>query len=92
MSDASVRANGGEARQSLIRFWMAISAVWLAFWLLIAGIFFLNVDIPYIFSAEIVPFTLIVLTPPAALLAIGILGCWAFQAFAEVPLRSSEGE
>src|SRR5687768_893867 len=49
MSDASVRVNGGEARQSLIRFWMAISAVWLAFWLLIAGIFLLNVEIPYIF-------------------------------------------
>ncbi len=92
MSDASVRVNGGDTRQSLIRFWMAISAVWLAFWLLIAGIFLLNVDIPYIFSAEIGPFTLIVLTPPAALLAIGILGCWAFQAFADAPLRSSDGE
>jgi hypothetical protein len=90
MSDASVRVNSGEARQSLIRFWMAISAVWLAFWLLIAGIFLLNVDIPYIFSAEIVPFTLIVLTPPAALLAIGILGCWAFQAFGQVPLRDGK--
>ena len=83
MSDASVRAEISDARQCMIRFWMAISAVWLTFWLLIGGIVLVTVEIPYAFTPELKSFALIVVAPPAALLAIGIVGSWASQSFAE---------
>ena len=82
MSDASVRGDVSDARQCMIRFWMAISAVWLTFWLLIGGIVLVTVKIPYAFSPELGSFALIVILPPAALLAVGIIGSWASQSFA----------
>ena len=83
MSEASVRAEVSDARQCMFRFWMAISAVWLTFWLLIGGIALLIVEIPYALSPELGSFVLIVIAPPAALLLIGIIGSWASQSFAE---------
>ena len=83
MSDASVGADVSDARQCMIRFWMAISAVWLTFWLLIGGIVLLNVEIPYAFTPELGSFALIVVAPPAALLAMGLIGSWAWQSLAE---------
>lgn len=59
-----------EARQSMIRVWLAISAVWIAFWMIIAVAFaaFKADDLLIIhFSA----FSFIVMTPPLLLLAIG---------------------
>ena len=38
MSDATIENAGGETRQAMLRVWMAISAVWVTFWLSIAGI------------------------------------------------------
>ena len=83
MSDASVRADLSDARQCLIRFWMAISAVWLTFWLLIGGVVLLTVEIPSAYSAELGSFALIVLAPPLALLAIGTIGTFASQRMAD---------
>ena len=83
MSEAGVRAEISDARQCMFRFWMAISAVWLTFWLLIGGIALLIVEIPYALSPELGSFVLIVIAPPAALLLIGIIGSWASQSFAE---------
>ena len=37
MSEASVTVAGGETRQAMIRVWMAISAIWIVFWLCIAA-------------------------------------------------------
>ena len=86
MSEASVRAEVSDARQCMFRFWMAISAVWLTFWLLIGGIVLVTVEIPYAFSPELGSFALIVVAPPAVLLLIGLVGSWASQNFAEVSL------
>jgi hypothetical protein len=83
MSEAGVRAEVSDARQCMFRFWMAISAVWLTFWLLIGGIVLLIVEIPYVFSPELGSFALVVAAPPAALLLIGIAGSWASQSFAD---------
>ena len=80
MSDTSLAAAGVDTRQSMIRVWMALSAVWVAFWLLIAGIVFASVDMRNPFADELGPFSLIVLTPPLALLALGALARWTFEA------------
>ena len=90
MSDASVRADLSDARQCLIRFWMAISAVWLTFWFLIGGVVLLTVEIPSAYSAELGSFALIVLAPPIALLAIGTIGSWASQRVADAFCAESE--
>jgi hypothetical protein len=92
MSDASVRADLSDARQSMIRFWMAISAVWIAFWLLIAGIFLLSAGMPSEFSAELAPFAVIVLTPPLVLLALGAFARWAFETVVAANQRTSIGK
>jgi hypothetical protein len=55
----------------MIRVWMALSAVWVAFWLLIAAIVFATVRVRYSIFEELGPFALIVLTPPVALLGVG---------------------
>ena len=68
-----------EARQSMIRVWLAISAVWVAFWLIVAALvfaFFTPSD-PLIFQVGI--FSLIVTTPPFALLAVGAVSRWIFE-------------
>ena len=79
MSDISVAA-GSQTRQSMIRVWMALSAVWVAFWLVIAAIIFAAVDIRQPLADELGTFSVIVLTPPLALLAVGAAVRWAFEA------------
>ena len=78
MSDAAVTVSGGETRQSMIRVWMAISAVWVAFWLLIAAIVMLSVEFSYPLGAELRPFSAIVVLPPLALLFAGIVCRWTY--------------
>jgi hypothetical protein len=73
MTDATIDAAGGETRLAMLRVWMAISAVWVAFWLSLAGIVVLTGAISNSFVAEFGLLTLIVVTPPVALLAIGIV-------------------
>ena len=78
MSDTSVAAV--DARQSMLRVWMALSAVWVAFWLLIAGIVFTAVGMQEPFSDELGRYAAIVVTPPAALFAVGVPLRWLFEA------------
>ena len=72
MSDTTAGAAGLEARQSMIRVWMALSAVWVGFWLLIAAIVLATVEMRYPLAHELGPFSAIVLTPPLALFIIGV--------------------
>ncbi len=79
MSDVSASAAGLEARQSMIRVWMAISAVWAAFWLLIAAIALATVEVRYSLAEEFGTFSFILLAPPLSLLALGVVGRWLFE-------------
>ncbi len=68
-----------ETRQSMLRVWMALSAVWVAFWLIIAGIMLTAFE-PYDpFIVQLGIFAFIVATPPFVLLAIGATVRWLFE-------------
>jgi hypothetical protein len=68
-----------EARQSMIRVWLAISAVWVAFWLIIAALV-LAAFKPYNpLIIQLGIFALIVATPPFVLFAIGAVSRWIFE-------------
>ncbi len=71
MSEMAIEAAGAETRQAMLRVWMAITAVWAAFWVSIAGLIVLTglMPNPLIDSLHLV--TLIVIAPPFVLLAIG---------------------
>ena len=91
MSEASVKAAGMEARQSLVRVWMAISAVWVTFWLLIATTAFAAAEVHPSFADDLPTFAFILLAPPLALLLLGIIGRSIFEAFFRVlPLVHSD--
>jgi len=64
-------AADAETRLSLLRVWLAISAVWVAFWLVIAGLGSVTDVIPL--SGNIRPILLILVLPPLFLLALGAL-------------------
>jgi hypothetical protein len=68
-----------EARQAMMRVWMAISAVWVAFWLCMAGLTFVTAEMSFAISNQLRLFALIVLAPPLALLAIGAALRWFFE-------------
>ena len=70
MSDTSMTFAGGETRQAMIRVWMAISAIWVAFWIGIALVA-LSVGIANPLADRLSLFTLIVMTPPLVLLVLG---------------------
>jgi len=61
---------GGETRQAMIRVWMAISAIWIAFWVGIALVA-LGAGVAHPFADQLSLFALIVMTPPLALLVLG---------------------
>jgi len=82
MSESAVTAAGAETRQSMIRVWLAISAVWVAFWLLIAAVIGVAIQQGSPFEADLNVFALIVLTPPLALLALGASARLLFEALA----------
>jgi hypothetical protein len=69
-----------DARQSMIRVWLTISAVWVAFWLITAAIVLSTAD--RFLSVHPSVFLLIVATPPILLLAVGAVSRWAFEVFA----------
>jgi hypothetical protein len=87
MSEASVSAAAAESRQSMIRVWLAISAVWVAFWLFIALIALAAVEVRFSLSHELGPFSLIVLLPPLALFGLGAIGRWTFETTARALVR-----
>ncbi len=68
-----------EARQSMIRVWLTISAVWVAFWLITAAIVLTTADR---LAVNLFVFLLIVATPPLLLLAVGAVSRWAFEVVA----------
>jgi hypothetical protein len=82
MSDTTVNTPCAETRQSMLRVWMAISAVWVAFWLLIAAVVLATAAIGFPLGDQLRSFSLIVLAPPFAFLALGVIGRWIFVAFA----------
>ncbi len=73
MSDTSIGAVGAETRQAMLRVWMAISAVWVAFWISIAGLIVLtgSMSDPLLDRLHLV--ALIVIAPPLFLLALGTI-------------------
>jgi len=70
MSDTSWSIAGGETRQAMIRVWMAISAIWVAFWLGIALVV-VGTGVANPFADRLSLFALIVMAPPLALLLLG---------------------
>ena len=70
---ANVTTVGTEARQSMMRVWLAISAVWVVFWLLIAMIVLAVVGSRNPFVEDAGLFALIIVLPPAGLLAVGAI-------------------
>jgi hypothetical protein len=80
MTDATVEVSGAEARQSMVRVWMAISAVWVTFWLSIAALFLAAFETRGWFQGGVAPYALIILLPPLILLALGALGRLLYEA------------
>jgi hypothetical protein len=72
---------GLEARQSMIRVWMAISAIWVAFWISIAALIVLTGEMPDPGPAQLRLFAVIVVAPPVVLLAVGTLFRLSFELF-----------
>jgi hypothetical protein len=70
-----------EARQAMVRVWMAISAIWIAFWMSMAGLTFASTEAAITLSGELTVFALILIVPPLALLAVGALLRWIFELF-----------
>ena len=68
-----------EARQSMIRVWLAISAIWVAFWLIIAVMVFTTLEPHSPLVLQFGIFCLIVATPPFALFAVGAASRWVFE-------------
>lgn len=82
MSNAEFIVGGREARKSLLRVWLAISATWVSFWLLIALAVLVTATAsrdPFI--EQFPTFAAIVLVPPLVLLAVGTLGRLAVETF-----------
>lgn len=71
-----------EARQSMLRVWMALSAVWVAFWLIVGGLVVTAFEPYNPLMIQIGIFALIVATPPVVLLAIGTVIRWLFETVA----------
>jgi hypothetical protein len=80
MSESEVGFNASETRRSLLRVWLAISAVWVTFWLLIAGVAVAAVHMRSPLMGQLDAFSLIVTIPPLALLAAGVIGLLLFNA------------
>jgi hypothetical protein len=68
-----------EERQSMLRVWMAISAVWVAFWLIVAAVVLTAFKSYSPIIVQLSIFSIIVATPPVALLAIGAALRWIFE-------------
>jgi hypothetical protein len=63
----------------MLRVWMAISAVWVTFWLALAILVLSAVDTRSPFTEEFASYALIVIIPPLSLLAFGMLGRLVFE-------------
>lgn len=90
MADTKVNFTACDARQSLFRVWLAISAVWVSFWLLIAGVAVAAVQMRNPLLGQINAFTLIVALPPIVLLAAGLLCRFLCQALPRSAEKSEQ--
>lgn len=81
MSNAGVAIAGLEARQAMIRVWMAISATWVAFWISIATLIVATGEMTDPGAAQFRLFALIVIAPPLVLLTVGALFRLGFELF-----------
>jgi uncharacterized SAM-binding protein YcdF (DUF218 family) len=79
MSNAGVAIAGLEARQAMIRVWMAISAIWVAFWISMASLIAMTGEMSDPAAAQLRLFALIVIVPPVVLLAVGALFRFGFE-------------
>ena len=79
MSETSVTLAEGETRHAMIRVWMAISAIWVAFWLCMAALVLVTGETAGPLTSQLRLFALILMTPPVVLLAIGAAFRWAFE-------------
>ena len=82
MSNAGVAVAGLETRQAMIRVWMAISGIWVAFWISIAAMIVITGgEMGDAMPAQLRLFAIIVLAPPVVLLAVGVLFLLGFEFF-----------
>jgi hypothetical protein len=80
MSETSVALAEGETRHAMIRVWMAISAIWVAFWLSLAALIAVTGEMAGPLVSQLPLFALIVMVPPVLLLAFGAAFRWAVAA------------
>jgi hypothetical protein len=80
MSDVTIETAGGETRIAMLRVWMAISAVWVAFWISLVVIIALAGWLTNPLLEQLHLIALIVAAPPLALLALGTISRCIFEA------------
>lgn len=68
-----------EARQGMLHVWMTLSAVWVVFWLIIAGFGVALFKLHDPLTLQFGLFLFIVATPPFALLAVGAVTRLAYE-------------
>jgi hypothetical protein len=79
--------DGLDTRRNMLRVWLAISAVWVAFWMVIAAIALASVQSGYLFAEELQAFATIVILPPLTLLCFGLLAFTALSLFVRADPR-----
>ena len=72
-----------EARQSMLRVWMAISAIWVAFWLVIAALVVAALAPHDVLVIDLSVCAVIAAVPPIVLLALGASVHLTLEAIAE---------
>ena len=87
--NAGVAVAENDTRQAMVRVWMAISAIWVAFWLSMAALIAVTAEMTVPLTGELGLFALIVLTPPLTLLAVGTALRWAFEMLFRKPKTAS---
>ena len=71
-----------EARQAMIRVWLTLSAIWVAFWLIIAAAVLTAIEPHNPLVIQLSLFLLILAAPPFVLFAVGAAGRFAFETLA----------
>jgi hypothetical protein len=87
--NAGVGVAENDTRQAMMRVWMAISAIWVAFWLSMAALILVTAEMTVPLAGKLGLFALIVLTPPLTLLAVGTALRWAFEILCCKPKATS---
>jgi hypothetical protein len=87
--NAGVAVAENDTRQAMVRVWMAISAIWVAFWLSMAALIAVTAEMTVPLAGKLGLFALIVLTPPLTLLAVGTALRWAFEMLFSKPKTAS---